>query len=281
MISFRAIGYMGRLGNQMFQFSSSVAIAKKLGYEIFFPIENCSNFSPTGPIDLKTGSPMRVKCDLLECFNLPVRFFKTSQNIRVHQGVNEKEFTFDPDMYKIADGTDLMGYFQTEKYFSEFRDLILRYFSFRPEVANGAFLYWEKFVQPFLGNSASVSVHVRRGDYTLYPDHHPTCSKDYYDKAISSFDPDDKFLVFSDDIDWCRKNFNSDRFHIVDSGSPYIDLKLITMCDHHINANSSFSWWGAWLNPKKEKRVICPSRWFGPSIQKNVEDIYCEGWEKI
>jgi hypothetical protein len=184
-------------------------------------------------------------------------------------------------MYKISDGTDLMGYFQTEKYFSEFRDLIMGYFSFRPEVENGASLYWEKFVRSFLGDSTSVSVHVRRGDYTLYPNHHPTCSKDYYDKAMSSFGPEDKFLIFSDDIDWCRENFNSDRFHIIDSGSPYVDLKLITMCDHHINANSSFSWWGSWLNKSKSKRVVCPSNWFGSAINKDTRDIYCEGWEVI
>ena len=81
---------MGRLGNQMFQFSSSVAIAKKLGYDIFFPIENCSTFSHNGPIDPKTGTPIRVKCDLLECFNVPVRFFKTIQNIHVSSGIHEK-----------------------------------------------------------------------------------------------------------------------------------------------------------------------------------------------
>jgi hypothetical protein len=281
MLSFRAIGYMGRLGNQMFQFSSSVSIAKKLGHDIFFPIENCSTFSSNGPIDPKTGLHTRVKCDLLECFNIPVRFFKTSQNIKVHQGINEKEFTFDPDMYKMSDGTDIMGYFQTERYFKEFRDKILGYFSFRPEIENSASLYWEKFVLPFLSGSTCVSVHVRRGDYTLYPNHHPPCSKEYYDKAMSSFGDEDKFLIFSDDIDWCRGNFNSDRFHIVDSGSPYVDLKLITMCDHHINANSSFSWWGSWLNRKDTKRVICPSNWFGSAINKDTKDVYCEGWEVI
>jgi hypothetical protein len=281
MLSFRAIGYMGRLGNQMFQFSSSVAIAKKLGYDIFFPIENCSTFSHNGPIDPKTGTHTRVKCDLLECFNIPVRFFKTIQNIHISSGVHEKEFTFDPEMYKISDGTDLMGYFQTEKYFSEFRDTILGYFSFRPEFDESASSYWKESIKPSLGKSASVSVHVRRGDYTLYPDHHPTCSKEYYDKAMSLFGPEVKFLIFSDDLDWCRENFNSDRFHIVDSGSPYVDLKLITMCDHHINANSSFSWWGSWLNKKENKRVICPSNWFGSAINKDTRDVYCEGWEII
>ena len=272
---------MGRLGNQMFQFSSSVAIAKKLGYDIFFPIENCSNFSHNGPIDPKKGTPTSVKCDILECFNVPVRFFKSAQNIQVSYVIQEREFTFDPGMYKISDGTDLIGYFQTEKYFKEFRDKIIGYFSFRPEIESSSSLYWKESIESFLNGSQAVSVHVRRGDYTLYPDHHPTCSKEYYDKAMSLFGPEVKFLIFSDDLDWCSENFNSDEFHIVDSGSPYVDLRLITMCDHHINANSSFSWWGSWLNRKENKRVICPSNWFGSAINKDTRDVYCEGWEII
>jgi hypothetical protein len=182
-------------------------------------------------------------------------------------------------MYKISDGTDLIGYYQTEKYFKEIRESILGYFSFRPEIVNSASLYWKDSIENFLSGSICVSIHVRRGDYTLYPNHHPTCSKDYYDRAISLFSPETKFLIFSDDIEWCRENFNSPRFHVVDSGSPYVDLKLISMCDHHINANSSFSWWGSWLNLKENKRVICPKNWFGPSINKDTKDVYCEGWE--
>jgi hypothetical protein len=280
MLSFRAIGYMGRLGNQMFQFSSSVAIAKKLGYDIFFPIENCSNFSHNGPIDPKTGTSTSVKCDLLECFNVPVRFFKSAQNIQVSYGIQEREFTFDPGMYKISDGTDLIGYFQTEKYFKEFRDKIIGYFSFRPEIESSSSLYWKESIESFLNGSQAVSVHVRRGDYTLYPDHHPTCSKEYYDKAMSLFGPVVKFLIFSDDIDWCRENFNPDKFHIVDSGSPYVDLRLITMCDHHINANSSFSWWGAWLNPHADKLVVAPQRWF-TGAPHDTSDLVPGSWIRL
>lgn len=272
---------MGRLGNQMFQFASSVSIAKKLGYDIFFPIENCSAFLSNGPIDPKTGLNITVKCDLLECFNLPSGFFKNMQDIKILHSCYEKEFTFDPNVYGIPDGTDLIGYYQTEKYFKDNRKSIMEYFSFRPDVVSSASLYWEDVIEKFREGSTCVSVHVRRGDYTLYPDHHPTCSKEYYDKAISSFGEESKFLIFSDDIDWCRENFNSDRFHIVDSGSPYVDLKLITMCDHHINANSSFSWWGSWLNQKENKRVICPSNWFGPAINHDTRDVYCETWEII
>jgi hypothetical protein len=281
MLSFRSIGYMGRLGNQMFQFASSVGIAKKIGYPVFFPIENCSSFYSNGPIDPKTGLNMQVKCDLTDCFNIPNEFFKSSNEIAVNYIAREKNFTFDLDMYKIPDGTDLSGYFQTEKYFKEIRNLLLEYFSFKPAIEERSSEYWKELIVNFSSGSPIISLHVRRGDYTLYPDHHPTCSEEYYNNAMSLFDPSSKFLVFSDDIEWCREKFNSEKFHIVDSGNPYVDLKLMSLCDHHINANSSFSWWGSWLNQKEDKRVICPANWFGPLIKKDTSDVYCEGWEII
>lgn len=281
MLSFKSIGYMGRLGNQMFQFASSVAIAKKIGCEIYFPIENCSSFYSNGPIDPKTGLNMQVKCDLTDCFNIPERFFKNSQDIKINYIAKEKSFTFDPDMYRIPDSTDLNGYFQTEKYFKEIRESILEYFTFKPEIEKIASAYWENYINEFASGSPVISIHVRRGDYTLYPNHHPPCSEEYYNRAMSLFDSDSNFLVFSDDIEWCREKFNSSKFHIINSGNPYMDLKLMSLCDHHINANSSFSWWGSWLNQKEDKRVICPSNWFGPLINKDTRDIYCEGWEII
>lgn len=281
MIYFTKIGYLGRLGNQMFQFASSVAIAKKTGHDIFFPLENCTEFDPNGPINPKTNSPTLVKCDLLDCFNIPVSFFKRSSEINIGSIIQEKKFTFDPDMFNVQDGSDLYGFFQTEKYFKPISRDIIEYFTFKSEIVNSSSKYWSKNIKGFLAGSKPVSIHIRRGDYTLYPNHHPLCSRDYYNRAISLFEPEVKFLIFSDDLDWCRENFSSNRFHVVDSGSPYIDLKLITMCDHHINANSSFSWWGSWLNQKESKRVICPANWFGPAINKDQRDVYCEDWKTI
>lgn len=281
MLSFKSIGYLGRLGNQMFQFASSVAIAKKTGHDIFFPLENCTAVYPNGPINPKTNSPTPVKCDLLDCFDIPVSFFKRAIEIDTVTIMQEKEFTFDPDMFNVQDGSDLYGFFQTEKYFKQIEDDIHKYFSFKHEIEESCKEYWSLNIKKFLEGNKSVSIHIRRGDYTLYPNHHPLCSRDYYDRSISLFGPEIKFLIFSDDLDWCRENFSSNRFHVVDSGSPYIDLKLITMCDHHINANSSFSWWGSWLNRKENKRVICPSNWFGPEINKDPRDVYCLNWEII
>lgn len=280
MIYFRNIGYLGRLGNQLFQFASAVGIAKKNGYGVLFPIENCFNKIGGGPIDPKTGIKMEVKCDVLDCFDVPEGYFISSSNISPRGIYSETDFKFNPQVLSLPPNTDLYGYFQDERYFKEERDLILSLFKFKEEHENRAFNFLDSL--SLKNEVQKVSVHIRRGDYTLYPDHHPVCSKDYYQKALSRFDQEKSvFLIFSDDIDWCKGEFLGDNFIFVDTGSPYSDLKVMSLCDHHIIANSSYSWWGAWLNLNPNKRVIAPVRWFGPAINKDASEIYCEGWEKI
>jgi hypothetical protein len=278
MIFFRNIGYLGRLGNQMFQFASAVGIARRKRYEVFFPVENCSRFSSNGPIDPKTGQTTNVKCDLLDCFNIPKFYFKPMDELRPSGVYQERDFKFNTEVLSLPPNTDLYGYFQDERYFKEDRDLLLSILKFKEEFESIA----QEFISKVDPKHQKVSLHIRRGDYTLYPDHHPVCSKDYYQSAMKKFNSNGiKFLVFSDDIDWCREEFKGDQYIFVDSGSPYSDLRIMTLCDHHIIANSSYSWWGAWLNTKIDKRVIAPSRWFGPAINKDASEIYCKGWEKI
>ena len=278
MIYFRSIGYLGRLGNQLFQFSSTIGISRKRGYKASFPIENCSRFINNGPIDLKTGKMMDVKCDLLDCFDIPTSYFRPIEELRPSAIYQERDFKFNSEVLTLPPHTDLYGYFQDERYFKEDRDFLLSILKFKDEYESTA----QEFISNIDTNYQKVSLHIRRGDYTLYPNHHPVCSKEYYQSAMKKFSPDGvKFLVFSDDIEWCREEFKGDQFIFVDSGSPYSDLRIMTLCDHHIIANSSYSWWGAWLNTKDEKRVIAPSSWFGPAIDKDASEIYCEGWEKI
>ena len=90
--------------------------------------------------------------------------------------------------------------------------------------------------------------------------------------------PEIKFIVFSDDPDWCRSNFNGEKFIICDINDSYIEMCAMSLCDDNIIANSSFSWWGAWLNQKEDKTVIAPSRWFGHMIPKDTSDVYCNKW---
>lgn len=278
MIYFRSIGYLGRLGNQLFQFSSAVGIGKKKRYGVEFPIENCSRFANNGPIDPKSGQTTQVKCDLLDCFDIPQSYFRPISELHPSGIYSERDFKFNPEVLSLPPHTDLYGYFQDERYFKDDRDLILSILRFKKEYENAG----QEFISELSPKFQKVSLHIRRGDYTLYPDHHPVCSMEYYRSAMNKFDLEvTKFLVFSDDIEWCKGEFKGDQFIFVDSGSPYTDLRIMSLCDHHIIANSSYSWWGAWLNTKENKRVIAPSRWFGPAIGKDASEIYCEGWEKI
>ena len=125
-----------------------------------------------------------------------------------------------------------------------------------------------------------ISLHIRRGDYTANPNH-PTQDIEYYRQALNQM-PDLPVIVFSDDPEWCNQQefFSSDRFAISEGNATDADLCLMSLCKYHIIANSSFSWWGAWL--ANSKKVIAPKVWFGPSLpQHDTSDLYCEGWETI
>jgi hypothetical protein len=283
MITFGQIGYMGRLGNQMFQFASLLGIAQKRGFEARFPIENSFRLQGSGPFDPSIGRNMLVKCDLLDCFDIDLVYFIPERHIVNDFNYYERIFGYNTEVEEVQDGTCFYGYFQTEKYFKDVRDLILAQFTFKQSIRETAEVYMKSLREKY-NDSPIVSIHVRRGDYVMFPDHHPTCSKEYYTNAISKFCdefPESRYLVFSDDIDWCRNEFGGDRFIVCDLKDAYIELCCMVLCDHHIIANSSFSWWGAWLNKSENKKVVAPLRWFGPAMNKDTSDVYSENWIKI
>jgi len=173
----------------------------------------------------------------------------------------------------------LDGYFQSDKYFKhnikKIRDL------FRPtqEISNYIF---DKYANYFDYDFELVSVHVRRDDYLNFPEHHVVCGMDYYNEAISQFDDTTKFLIFSDDINWCKENFQGDRFRVVENEKDYIDFYMMYFCDSHIICASTFSWWSAYLNTNEKKKVIMPKKWFGPAYDSyNTNDLEPEGWIKL
>jgi hypothetical protein len=265
MITCSSIGYNGRLANQMFQFASVVGVAKKLGYIAKFPAEN---FLPGDPHDYNGGK-------LRECFDIPDDFFASSDEISssIMFNYGETIFTFNPDVLSIPDGTNMHGYFQNEKYFIDFEDEIRKIFLFREDVKKLTRIKIKK---------DSVSVHVRRGDYVNYPDHHPVQSLEYYIKAIETSGKKNVY-VFSDDAQWCRENLELPKNNIffVDEQNPYVSLYLMTQCDDNVISNSSFGWWGAWLNRNPNKKVIGPSLWFGSSMDKDTSDILPPLWVRI
>lgn len=176
------------------------------------------------------------------------------------------------ELPKIND-LHLDGYYQTEKYFNHRREDVLNLFKPREEDI--------KYITDKYGDlSNACSIHIRHGDYVDKKDHHPVCSLDYYKKGVEIIGGS-KFLIFSDDIEWCKLNFKGESFIFVENELDYIDLYLMSMCPNNIIANSTFSWWGAWLNNSVNKIVIAPKQWFGSAKRLNTDDVIPEEWIQI
>ena len=169
----------------------------------------------------------------------------------------------------------LYGYFQSEKYFNVYRNEILNLFSVTNEIENKLTTKYSHLLQ-----KKTCSIHIRRGDYVLLSDYHTVQPIDYYEKATNIIGEDFEYLIFSDDIEWCKENFSFlKNTHFIEGDTDFENLYLMSMCYHNIIANSTFSWWGALLNKNEDKKVICPSDWFGP-INKHLQtkDIYPTKW---
>jgi hypothetical protein len=267
MITFLRIGEMGRLANQMFQFSATIGTARSIGLRPVFPVENFHTNEP----DSYSG------CKLSDCFNIPSQYFLSRDEIieNVKFQYREPNFRFDGNIGGIPDNTNIEGYFQSEKYFSNCREEIKSCFQFRENIINEAN---EKF--GWINFDDSVSVHVRRGDYINSPNHHPTQDVSYYRDSFSFYKGLRK-IIFSDDPAWCEENLSGmDNCYIVNEDNPYVTLYLMTQFKNHIISNSSFSWWGAWLSSDSPS-VVSPKKWFGPLLPHNTDDLYPEGWNVI
>jgi hypothetical protein len=191
---------------------------------------------------------------------------------------NEPFFNFQEIPF-IEGNVLLNGYFQSEKYFKEHSKEIRELFSFPDEYKNSI---KEKYNNLLEGTTCSI--HIRRGDYLKFPDHHPVQTINYFMKAIRKMPEESLFVVFSDDISWCKDNFPNieDKFIFIEGNKDYEDLSLMSLCKNNIIANSSFSWWGAWLRKDNDKIVIAPQKWFGnANNHNNTNDLYCENWMTI
>ena len=257
MIGYNHLGRNGRLGNQMFQYAALRGIAANHNYEWCIPPSTFKN-------------PEKDH-QLFGAFKLP-----SVKNVEMLGAtyVGEKSFTFDEDLFKnCSDNVNLYGFFQTEKYFKHIEQQIREDFNFVDEVSNPC--------REMFNFDEVISLHIRRTDYVNRQDYHPLCSMEYYENALSKFSKNIPVLIFSDEPEWCMKQeiFESDRFMISETRNNVLDLCLMTMCNYHIIANSSFSWWGAWLSDSK--KVIAPKVWFGESANIDDNDLVPERWERI
>ena len=191
-----------------------------------------------------------------------------------HNVHSENNFHYDK-IKPMKKNIKLHGYFQSEKYFVKHRPEII-------ELLNISEL--KQIVKEKYGDKKDyISIHVRRGDYLTLKDYHHNLDIEYYKKAISFYDKEHKFLIFSNDIAWCKNNFNFIKnAHFSEHKEEWEDMMLMSLCKHNIVANSSFSCWGAWLNTNEDKKVIAPKKWFGPKYSsKDTKDILPESWMAI
>ena len=250
---------MGGLGNQMFQIAAATSLAIENKDEAVFDFNSC--FTPS------QGNPSLKYADNI------FKKIKNSKFIEVEHTHKEKNHSYE----KIPYEKNLLinGYFQSEKYFQKNKEKILDLFHI--DHKDISFLY-EKHKNIDLKNI--VSIHVRRGDYLNSPDIHPVCKKEYYEKAMQSF-PNKNFLFVSQDIEWVKNNFKGTNIFYSENNNEILDLTLQTICSDNIIANSTFSWWGAYLNKNQNKKVIAPSQWFGKNSFINKDDIVPSNWTEI
>ncbi len=202
--------------------------------------------------------------------------------------VREQTPLFDPRIVKnVPRNSYLVGYWQSENYFTPIAPLLRQEFTLKESLSPEGQVWREK-----ISNQLSVSLHVRRGDYIYHPQTnrrgtHGVCSQSYYAEAIHyirSIYPDATIFVFSDDIEWARQNLVHNApiefVEIKEKNRDQEELELMSLCDHHIIANSSYSWWGAWLGTYPEKIVIAPQNWFN-DLSRNTIDLIPDTWIRL
>ena len=269
MIGFNSLGRMGRLCNQMFQYAALRGLSSKIGAEICIPYYQDA-------VDDGIGNMLRT--ELFDSFNLKV---KTGLLNNGHAPVvQERFFSFDQELFDhCPDHISLQGYFQTEKYFKHIEHQVRAEYTFVDDIL-------EPCKEMISGIDNPIALHIRRGDYVINSENHFNLPLEYYEAALKHFNDDRNVIVFSDDSKWCHEQplFSDDRFIISDNDDNRVDLCLMSLCKDFIIANSTYSWWGAWLSSNKSKKVIAPVQWFGKTgytKDHNTKDLIPDTWTRI
>ena len=273
----------GRLGNWLFQYAAGRRLATLRGTDLCLDLSNRRTLR-----DWKGAQA----ADQLSCFPLqatlsggaPV-YGRLRRALGLGGHFREGAWGFDPALLDLPDGSRLFGYFQSERYFADMAPQIREELTPRLQAADPP----ARRLADAMAAIESVAVHVRRGDYLKLPSHN-VCTATYYVRAVKAVRDrvaNPRFFVFSDDIAWCRANLGIDGAEFVDlhgaAGQPVLDLWLMSRCRHQIIANSTFSWWGAWLNSNPDKMVAAPSRWFREEAMNApaLRDTVPASWQRV
>lgn len=283
MISFDYLASPGQLGNQMFKYAALRGISAKLKKEFLMPPSY--NF-----LNNKFLFKVLNRLDLVDNRNhsnhLLFKYFQMKSVSKDNIGYSNYEnylkegfFHFDESFFSVKDDSfNILGNFQSYKYFENISDKIITDFTFKDKILTSTINIINRLDNP-------ISIHIRRGDFVTNPNHTPL-DLDYYKKCIEDFGKNHQYLIFSDDIGWCKdldlfKPKNYIFANDYTNNSEYLDLSLMTLCKNHIVANSTFSWWGAYLS--KQEKVLVPKYWFKDSeySEYNTSDLYPLNWIQI
>lgn len=286
---------LGGLGNQMFQYATGRSVANRLGTDLLLDVSAFEHYDlrrfelGTFAIEARvatssdlvrarvvTAEPSwRSRLGKIVGFTEPSTLFK------------ETAFTYDQNILQVSAPVHLDGYWQSERYFLDVASKLRKEFTLTQPLDEANRQMLKQIRDPL---SQAVSLHIRRGDYVSNAhtaQFHGVCPLDYYRSAVdhmSARSSKPHFFVFSDDPEWVRGNLSLDHpMTVVEVNSAdrgVFDMMLMMSCSHHVIANSSFSWWGAWLNPHEDKIVVAPKTWFsGASL--DTRDLIPSSWIRL
>ena len=273
----------GGLGNQMFQFATGYAVAKKNNVRLSLDLKYINKRMKHNGFELDRVFNIYSKVSFLNK-QLSFKTINLKEILTIFDNsfynFKEPHYHYSNNIFNLPKHSFLDGYWQSELYFKDYGQEIREIFTFPNNLnkENNSIIH-------DINQNNSISIHVRKGDFLLKQNNnHNTNLKEYYFKAInasSNFLKNAKFFIFTDDSTWVRENFNLNHHHtIVDVNhgkNSFLDMYLMSLCQINIIANSSFSWWGAWLNNNKDKIIYAPKNWFN---DKSIctDDLFPKSW---
>ncbi len=290
----------GGLGNQLFQYAAAKALADhhhtELKLDLYTYTKHKYRKFELSHFNIDATEATRSEVHRFTGSNPLMRYLNKRENYFYCPGVfAQPHYHFYEDFFSLPGDIYLSGYWQSERYFKPSAAVIKSQFT--PKLPLGE---RSASLQKKIMTEESVSIHVRRGDYTAtgYSGFFGLLQKDYYDRAIATIRANISnpvFYIFSDDPAWCKQNFSDLGATFVDynkGDDAFKDMLLMSSCRHNVIANSTFSWWGAWLNANPQKKVIAPLKWFRtdyltrkepvyPSRFYNTKDLFPETWERL
>lgn len=258
--SFVTADLMGQLGNQLFIIAATTSLALDHGAVAIFP-------------DLITSKEYKIPLNYQKLFHsLPVRLPKAPSST-----YREPHFSYQPIPYRP--NMKLSGYFQSEKHFSNHKREILELFAPPSDIT----AYLSLRYADILAHPTTVSIHVRFYHEDPTGKAHPTLGREYFERAIALFPDDALFVVFSNQMEKCKVLLSNipRNLRFIEGEDHFCDLYLMSFCKHNIIANSSFSWWGAYLNRNPNKQVVAPKRWFNPAYISDTSGLFPDSWIQI